>query len=117
MSYYAKNDPKWQDGIYVESWMEQRWEALPQCLREVALKEFNAGNKAIGIQKNWELNIIVLSLEKPPQVELRPQINIAVHTRFEPGNYCYDGTKCVYVDIDSGSKITFEDPNYVEESF
>ena len=116
MSHWAIDDPKWTNGVYVEDWMEERWDALPENLRGVALKEFERGNKATAIQKNHKTGIIVLTLPRPPGEALNERADITVYRTHQDGNYCYDGTECTIRDNATGHILAFLDPNYVEDA-
>ena len=116
MSYWAKDDAKWKDGVYVEPWMEECWNRLPDVLKNIAMKEISLGNKAEHIQCAGS-PCVLLVLEKEPQSTDSLPEEVIKHTSFNEDNYCFDGTLCTYQDINSRSVIAFPDVNYVDEQF
>ena len=116
MSYWAKNDSRWKDGVYVESWMEDCWERLPNVLKDIAAKEMALGNKAEHVQCAGQ-PFVLLVLEKAPQSSDALPEGVMKHTSFNEDNCCFDGMLCTYQDLASRSVIAFPDVEYVDEQF
>ncbi|ERS84824.1 hypothetical protein Q672_17990 [Marinobacter sp. EVN1] len=111
------NQPTWTGAGFVEAPAQELWERLPELLRDIALEEIRSGNKPIGILENQERGIVLLSLAKGPLIPRDTDERVIVHTHHEYGNYCYDGTTATYEDAQSGSFLSFEDPEYEDETF
>jgi hypothetical protein len=108
--------PKWQGAGFLDPEAATFWSELPDNLRRLALTEIESGNVASQILRNDERGIVLLEFERGPLTELPKDIQVAVHTAHELGNYCYDGTKCTYEDLSSGCFLAFCDPDYKEPS-
>lgn len=104
------NYPTWNGGGFFEGEPNSLWVRLPESLRSIASAEVSAGNSVLSILENSERGIILLSLERGPLVSIPQPAGIQVHTQHEYGNYCYEGTKATYQDIQSGCFLAFEDP-------
>ena len=88
---------------------------MPETLRIIALEEVVQGNKIIEILENRERNIILLGFSEGPMVSQDEDGSLRIHTKHKYGDYCYDGTKATYEELNSGCFLAFDDPNYVEE--
>lgn len=60
MNYWAKNDPLFADGHYVEDWELQRFASLSTALQAFVRAEASRGNKLTSVSKGFA------SLERPP---------------------------------------------------
>ena len=109
--------PTWTGDGFIEVAAQDLWERLPESLRTIALFEIRSGNKPISILENQETQVVLLSLAKGPLIPRNSDDRIIVHTHHEYGNYCYDGTTATYEDVQSGSFLSFENPEYEDESF
>lgn len=106
------NGPTWNGNGFSEVEPNSLWERLPENLRHVAIAEIGAGNRALAILENSERGIVLLSLERGPLVSINPAAGIQIHTKHAFGNYCYEGTKATYQDLQSGCFLAFEDPGF-----
>jgi hypothetical protein len=104
----------WTGNGFAEECPQALWQRLPESLRKIVLEEIRLGNVPVSILENRERNIVLLSLKTGPLSDRESDHVIKVHARHEYGNYCYDGTKATYEDIQTGCFLTFEDPNYEE---
>ena len=94
------------------------WLRMPETLRIIALEEVLQGNKIIEIleiRENRERIIILLGFSEGPMVSRDENESLRIHTNHKYGNYCYDGTKATYEDLNNGCFLAFDDPNYVED--
>ncbi|WP_431475192.1 hypothetical protein RVM24_07485 [Marinobacter sp. KM021] len=107
----------WTGDGFIEAAAQDLWERLPESLRTIALCEIRSGNKPISILENQERQVVLLSLAKGPLIPRDSDERIIVHTYHEYGNYCYDGTTATYEEAQSGSFLSFENPEYEDESF
>ncbi len=60
MNYWAKDDPLFADGHYVEAWERARFNQLSQPVRSLVLSEIAAGNKIAAINASY------VRLQNPP---------------------------------------------------
>ena len=74
--------------------------------------EISYGNKIESILENRERNIVLISFREGPLVNRENDESLRIYTEHAHGNYCYDGTKATYEDVESGCFLAFEDPNY-----
>ena len=84
------------------------WSQLSAQLQKIAISEFLAGNRPSSILRNDPRNIIVLSFSAPPKSLKSTTGSLRVHTEFQHGNYCYDGTTCTYEDLESGDFLAYD---------
>ena len=64
-----------------------------------------------------EREIVLISLELGPLTVIPSGIKLKEHTSHEYENYCYDGTKATYEDMETGYFLAFKDPEHEEEAF
>jgi hypothetical protein len=107
----------WNGNGFDEPMAQDLWKRLPEILKEITETEIRLGNSAISILENRERNIVLLSLRKGPLSEEPEAENIKVHRKHRYGNYCYDGTKATYEELNTGCFLAFEDPEYEEDAF
>lgn len=108
----AYEGPAWTGEGFVEEVANELWRGLPQSLKKITHEEIELGNEIRGILKNRERNIVVLSFKRGPMVDRASTEALVVHTKHSNGNYCYDGTKATYEDMESGCFLAFDDPEY-----
>ena len=111
------NNPIWNGDGFIEDLPHQLWTRLPDSLREIAIEEVSRGNTPESILENRESNIVILSFVRGPYVDQQTNNSLIIHTVHQVGNYCYDGTKVTYEDIQSGCFLAFEDPDHIEDAF
>ncbi|HEU4670865.1 MAG TPA: hypothetical protein VFR91_09150 [Dyella sp.] len=85
------------------------WRQLPETLRQIALAELHAGNYPEHILRNESRDIVLLAFRERPVTPVPAAGTARIHTRFVPGNYCYDGTFCTYEDTETGCFLAFND--------
>lgn len=106
----------WNKGGFAERRPNELWERLPDSLKAIAIEEIERGNNARSILENKDRNIVVLSFRDAPTVERQNNHVVRIHTVHQYGNYCYDGTKVTYEDVQTGCFLAFDDPNFDESS-
>lgn len=111
------DNPSWSGCCFVEEKPNELWLRLPQTLKNIALEEIRNGNTPISILENKERNNVLLSFEKGPLIQINESKSLRIHTVHQYGNYCYDGTKATFEDVDSGCFLSFEDPEYDKAAF
>ena len=60
MNYWAKDDPLFSDGHYVEDWELERFQELSSPVRALVLGEASTGNKIVSIHRGF------VQLQRPP---------------------------------------------------
>lgn len=106
------DEPTWIGDGFAEDVPQALWRRLPESLRKIALVEISYGNKIESILENRERNIVLISFREGPLVNRENDESLRIYTEHAHGNYCYDGTKATYEDVESGCFLAFEDPNY-----
>jgi hypothetical protein len=109
--------PTWLGAAFAEPEANQFWLQLPPSLKQIAMDEFHAGNRATQILRNDARSIVLLAFERGPVANSSVGDGIKVHRQHAYGNYCYDGTVATYEDIQSGCFLAFDDPSYDHETF
>ena len=110
------DSPTWTGNGFAEEGPKEMWYRLPDSLKKIALEEIGLGNVFKSILENHEKGIVLLSLRAGPLIDRESNDVVKVHTRHEYGNYCYDGTKATYEDVQTGCFLVFDNPDY-EEAF
>lgn len=108
------DNPTWNGDGFAEEHPNQLWRRLPNSLREIAVEEIRQGNYPDSILGDMERNIVLLSFKRGPVIQRQENQTLRIHTKHQYGNYCYDGTKATYEDIQSGCFLAFGDPDYDE---
>ncbi len=109
--------PTWLGTAFAELEANQFWLQLPPSLKQIAMDEFRAGNRATQILRNEDRAIVLLAFERGPLADSLVGAEIKVHRQHAYGNYCYDGTVVTYEDTQSGCFLAFDDPSYEHETF
>ena len=107
--------PTWTGAGFLEREPQRLWGSMPTSLRIIAAQEIEHGNVPISILDNREREIVILILQKGPIIERHTDAVIRVHTNHQYGNYCYEGTKATYEDIETGFFIAFDAPTHIDE--
>jgi hypothetical protein len=105
-------NPTWTGDGFAEDAPQKLWLRLPELLRKIALDELSRGNETAAVLENQRRNIVLLSFKKGPLVDRKSDGSFCIHTSHAYGNYCYDGTKATYEDMESGCFLAFSDPDY-----
>ena len=108
----AYEGPTWTGEGFAEEVANELWRRLPQSMKKITHEEIDCGNEISGILENREHNIVVLSFREGPMIDRASADSLVVHTRHSFGNYCYDGTKATYEDMETGCFLAFDDPEY-----
>ena len=111
------DNPTWIGDGFAEDVPQELWRRLPESLRKTALEEISHGNKIEAILENRGRNIVLISFREGPLVDRESDESLRIYTEHAYGNYCYDGTKATYEDVESGCFLAFEDPEYDDTSF
>lgn len=88
------------------------WSLIPARLQVIARNEMGAGNAPASIQLDRRTFVPLMSFIAPPLPRVDTGPDVIVHTRFIPGNYCYEGTHCTYELLEPRSFLAFGDPAY-----
>jgi hypothetical protein len=107
------DDPTWTGAGFLEHDPQRLWASMPASLRSIAAQEIQLGNAPISILDNRDRGIVILIFEKGPGIERHTDAVVRVHTSHRYGNYCYDGTKATYEDIETGFFLAFDDPTHI----
>lgn len=102
--------PTWTGAGFLEQDPQRLWASMPISLRSIAIQEIQHGNAPISILDNRERGIVILVFRTGPFVERQTDSVVRVHTNHLYGNYCYDGTKATYEDIETSCFLAFDDP-------
>jgi hypothetical protein len=105
--------PTWTGAGFLEQGPQRLWASMPTSLRSIAIQEIQHGNAPIGILDNHERHVVILILKTGPVIERQTDAVVRVHTAHQFGNYCYDGTKATYEDIETGFFLAFDDPTHI----
>lgn len=102
----------WNGSTFAEPEADFLWSLMPTRLQVIARAEMSAGNAPSSIQVDRRTFVPLMSFGAPPLSRVDAGPDVIVHTRFVPGNYCYDGTHCAYELLEPRSFLTFNDPAY-----
>ena len=111
------DDPTWNGDGFSEERPNELWTRLPHSLKAIAVEEIRRGNNPKSILENKEKNIVLLSFRAGPTIQRQESQTLRIYTAHQYGNYCYEGTKATYEDIQTGCFLAFDDPNYDESAF
>ena len=100
----------WDGRSFGDTTADCFWARLPSPLKEIALAELASSNTPYNILFNETRGIVLLAFDQPPMTPRPITKAIRVHTSFDNGNYCYDGTLCTYEDTVSGCFLAFNEP-------
>jgi hypothetical protein len=106
----------WNGSTFAEPKADFLWSLMPARLQSLAQAEMDAGNAPASIQLDRRTFVPLMSFKAPPLRRVDAVPDVIVHTRFVPGNYCYDGTHCTYELLAPRSFLAFEDPTYDYEA-
>jgi hypothetical protein len=109
-------DLGWTGSDFDDADANRMWGECCSDVRRVVLAEAYAGNVPWNILKNHARGIVLVALPGPPRTA-PPSNGFLIHTSFDNGNYCYDGTVCTYEHRLSGCFISFQDPDFEGPSF
>lgn len=102
----------WNGSTFVEPEADFLWSLIPARLQAIARIEMDAGNSPVSIQLDRRTFVPLMSFRAPPLPRVDAGPEVIVHSRFIPGNYCYDGTHCTYELVQPRSSLAFGDPTY-----